>query len=181
MKSSQRVSLGQNSFCWPGDTLITPSTPNSQKPLHCRKRNCCAHTVTTIKTIHRRCPLLFPTTGRTATSKKVLDINWYLIDSDPQLQLIFPTKPFLSYKRNPGIHDHLVHTRFSTQGRKDPKETSTKLFVTPLGTESGFIRYQQTNPSRTLSHHIKSRFIQILTNELSFHNCTVQTTSLWEE
>ena len=78
--------------------------------------------------------------GEQPHQKKLLDINWYLIDSDPQLQLIFPTKPFLSYKRNPGIHDHLVHTRFSTQERKeerrgkrkDPKETSTKLRTNSL-------------------------------------------------
>ena len=50
-------------------------------------------------------PLVIPYHWENRHIKKILDRNWYLIENDPKLQLIFPTKPFLSYKRNPNIRN----------------------------------------------------------------------------
>ena len=108
--------------------------------------------------------------------KKILDRNWYLLENDSQLQLIFSTKHFLSYKRNPNIHDHLVHTSFTLRGGKTQKETSTKLFVTPLGTDSGMVSYRiEVYPVSTekpttyfsTSHRIKVHSDFKRTNSLS--------------
>ena len=107
--------------------------------------------------------------------KEILDRNWYLIENDSQLQLIFSTKHFLSYKRNPNIHDHLVHTRFTLRGGKTQKRQvqnySSHHLAQTLAwchTESRFIRYQRKNPPHTLAHRIESRFIQILSEQTVF-------------
>ena len=59
--------------------------------------------------------------------------NLTLLHNDPQLQLIFPNKPFLSYKRYPQHKDHLVHTRFNTHERRNPTETGTHRGNNPEG------------------------------------------------
>ena len=55
---------------------------------------------------------------------EILDRNWHLI---------LPNKPFLSYKKNPNIEYHLVHTRFNTQERGNPTQTGTTRGNNPQG------------------------------------------------
>ena len=71
-------------------------------------------------------PFVIPYHRSNKGIKEILDRNWHLIEKDPQLQLIFPNKPFLSYKRNPNIKDHLVHIISFTQERRNPTETGTR-------------------------------------------------------
>ena len=107
--------------------------------------------------------------------KNILDRNWYLIENDSQLQLIFSTKHFLSYKRNPQHPRSPGPYQVYTQGKKDPKRQvqnySSHHLAQTLAwchTESRFIRYQRKNPPHTLAHRIESRVIQILSEQTLF-------------
>ena len=78
-------------------------------------------------------PFVIPYLSSNKGIKVILDRNWQLIEKNPQLQLLFPNKPFLSYKRNPNIKDRLVHTRFNTQERRNTTETGTHRDNNPQG------------------------------------------------
>ena len=55
------------------------------------------------------------------------------VENSSQFQLIFRNKPFLSYKRNPNIKDHLIQSRFSTQGWRSPIERYYSVNTTRKG------------------------------------------------
>ena len=69
-------------------------------------------------------PFVIPYHRSNKGIKEILDRNWHLIEKDPQLQLIFHNKPFLSY---------LVHTRFNTQEERNQTETGTHRGSNPQG------------------------------------------------
>ena len=96
-------------------------------------------------------PFVIPYHWENRRINKIIDRNWYLIECDLQIQLIFRTKHFLSYNRNSNIHDHLVHIRFSTQGKKDLKrQVLASEVTTPSATEIKTLmtrRQVQNNPT----------------------------------
>ncbi|XP_057310002.1 uncharacterized protein LOC130648000 [Hydractinia symbiolongicarpus] len=56
-------------------------------------------------------PFILPYHEKFTTLKRILHKYWFIIESDPALRLVFPTKPFLTFTKHKNLQEYLIRAK----------------------------------------------------------------------